>query len=345
MRVGIVGLALSHPYIFAELATREGHSVAAIWDSTPGKASELVQRLSQSGAKDQRAGVTVPVAVDDPAEMLPSGKVPVEAVFVCTPSGEHARYALPFLKAGMPTFVDKALATTPEDARQLLRAGREPGRLLMSTSVIRYAPAHQALIRQVKQGVLGPTPWAEGLVAHDIQGYLDGPSTWQDSVTQGGGSIINMGIHAVEPLVAAWGSDVESVYCEAAKTVYPASQSEDTAAMVVRYRDGRLASIQVLCGSSQHGYELRVQGQKGTLQARAPSGLLQSLVGAGMGNGDPNEEYGYTATVRTFLQAVVSGQAPIPLAETATVIGILLAARKSAATGRAVHLEELALTD
>ena len=328
MQVGIVGLALSHPYIFAELVREEGHQVRAVWDEDRSKARELAEK---TGA----------LPVDDIASLLPGGEAAVDAVFVCTRSVDHARYALPFLEAGVPTFVDKALATTVEDVKALLEAGSKPGRVLMSTSAIRYAPAHVALREQVKAGRLGKTAWAEALVAHDIQHYLQGPSTWQDSIEQGGGSIINMGIHGVEPLVATWGGDVATVFCQASPPISPTSQSEDTAVMLIRYRDGRLASVQVVCGSSTHGYQLRVQGDRGFLLASAPSGLLVGLNGALSGNGDGNVEYGYKETVRRFLEGAARGGAPIPLDETAAGMAILLAARRSAASGRGVTRQEI----
>ncbi|MGE5482460.1 MAG: Gfo/Idh/MocA family protein [Bacteroidota bacterium] len=330
MRVGIVGLALSHPYAFANLAIQEGETIAAIWDQSPEKREELAARL---GAR----------AVDDPALMLPGREAAVDAVLVCTKSGQHARYALPFLEAGVPTFVDKALATNVEDALALLEAGSRPGRLLMSTSAIRYAPSHVALREQVLGGRLGKMVWAEALVAHDIKGYLEGFSTWQDSVPEGGGSIVNMGIHGVEPLVSVWGGDVESIFCQASRLIYTQSQSEDTAVIQIRYKDGRLASVQILCSSNVHGYHLRVQGEKGFLAAAAPSGVLMGLNGAWSGNGDGNVEYGYKETVHRFLEGVRRGEAPIPLTETAAVIAILLAARLSAAEGRPVSRAEIGL--
>ena len=77
-----------------------------------------------------------------------------------------------------------------------------------------------------------------------------------------------MGVHAVEPLVAAFGTGIESVFCTASKRFYEKSQSEDAAAMTLRYADGRVATVDVICGTTAHGYELTVFGSRGAWPAR-----------------------------------------------------------------------------
>lgn len=68
----------------------------------------------------------------------------VDAVVIATDDGtDHVRRARPFVEAGLPVFVDKPMAITLEELRQFVEWHRE-GRILLSTSGMRYAPEMRA---------------------------------------------------------------------------------------------------------------------------------------------------------------------------------------------------------
>lgn len=68
----------------------------------------------------------------------------VDAVIIATDDGaDHVRRARPFVEAGLPVFVDKPMATTPDELRQFVAWNRE-GRTILSTSGMRYAPEMRA---------------------------------------------------------------------------------------------------------------------------------------------------------------------------------------------------------
>lgn len=68
----------------------------------------------------------------------------VDAAVIATDDGsDHVRRARPFVEAGLPVFIDKPMATTVPELRQMVRWHRE-GRVLLSTSGMRYAPEMRA---------------------------------------------------------------------------------------------------------------------------------------------------------------------------------------------------------
>lgn len=68
----------------------------------------------------------------------------VDAVVIATDDGsDHVRRARPFVEAGLPVFIDKPMATTIPELRQFVDWHRE-GRVLLSTSGMRYAPEMRA---------------------------------------------------------------------------------------------------------------------------------------------------------------------------------------------------------
>jgi hypothetical protein len=68
----------------------------------------------------------------------------VDAVVVATDDGtDHVRRARPFVEAGLPVFIDKPMATTLPELRQMVEWQRQ-GKVLLSTSGMRYAPEMRA---------------------------------------------------------------------------------------------------------------------------------------------------------------------------------------------------------
>lgn len=64
-----------------------------------------------------------------------------DALLVLAPNNPetHLEVARPALATGKPVFIDKMLAQTPEDAREIIRLARESGSPLMSSSGLRFA--------------------------------------------------------------------------------------------------------------------------------------------------------------------------------------------------------------
>jgi predicted dehydrogenase len=70
------------------------------------------------------------------------GKVDAVAVFDCDGSGyDHLKLATPFLKAGLPTFVDKPFALTVKDAKAIASLARKHKAPLFNASILSHVPA------------------------------------------------------------------------------------------------------------------------------------------------------------------------------------------------------------
>lgn len=69
----------------------------------------------------------------------------LDGILVATPASTHAEIALPFIRRGIPTFIEKPLTTTLEDALQLARAARRAKSLVFVGHVHLYNPAYEAV--------------------------------------------------------------------------------------------------------------------------------------------------------------------------------------------------------
>ena len=137
-RIGIIGSDNSHAVAYSKLANianRAGASrVVAISGPDPARTREV-------------AGLgNIPEIVDRPEDMLGN----VDAILVVHRHGDlHARHAIPFLKAGIPVYVDKPFAISIEDCQAMLDAADEGNALVTSYSSLRYAPTTTALVERL----------------------------------------------------------------------------------------------------------------------------------------------------------------------------------------------------
>lgn len=133
-RVGIIGSENSHAMAFSEifnLNNKEHYpdiQVAAVYGENQA-ASEAVR---------DRCGAEIMA----PEEML--GKV--NAVMVTSRDGAlHAKYARPFIQAGIPAFVDKPLTRDVDEAMDLMRLAKRKGVPIVGGSSLKYPEDLQEL--------------------------------------------------------------------------------------------------------------------------------------------------------------------------------------------------------
>jgi predicted dehydrogenase len=93
----------------------------------------------------------------------------VDAVLLARDDAEtHVEFARPFLETGLPVYVDKPLALSVAEARELIAMQRFPGQLF-SCSALRYAPELRLTDAQREQ--IGEIRCVQGTVPKDWDKY------------------------------------------------------------------------------------------------------------------------------------------------------------------------------
>ncbi|MBB3727558.1 Gfo/Idh/MocA family protein [Nonomuraea dietziae] len=134
MRVGIIGSDNTH----ADHAVRHLNEERALG------AARVVAVHGGTGERAEQLGV--PRRVERPEELIGL----VDAVIVMDRDGSlHRSHAEPLLRAGIPVFVDKPLATTVADAEAILEAARAGGAPVTSFSALRWNAALEELSSEV----------------------------------------------------------------------------------------------------------------------------------------------------------------------------------------------------
>ena len=116
------------------------HALDSVFDAMP---------LGRATAAD----LVPDVPVYDSLEQILSGDAP--AVVIATPAETHYQLALRILEAGKDVFVEKPLALTYEQGKQLVDLAEARKRILMVGHVLEYHPAIVRLLELVEAGELG----------------------------------------------------------------------------------------------------------------------------------------------------------------------------------------------
>lgn len=121
----------------------------------------------------------------------------VEAVSVCTPNNMHAPISIDFLKAGKNVLCEKPAARTYEEAKTMLQAQHETGKVLNIGVVNRFNDGVNQIKKLIDQGELGEVYQVYvSFRAHRSIPGIGGAFTNKDIA--GGGVLIDWGVHYLD---------------------------------------------------------------------------------------------------------------------------------------------------
>ena len=173
---------------------------------------------------------------------------------------------MPVLESGRHLVVEKPVDVGLPAAHAIARAAAaRPGLVATVISQHRFDPASVAVHEAVASGALGRIGSAVATVAWwRSQGYYDSGDwrgTWE---LDGGGALMNQGIHTVDLLLWLLGTPVE-VMARTARLAHQRIEVEDTAAAVLAFESGALATLHAST-ASYPGLTVRLQvtGDRGS---------------------------------------------------------------------------------
>ncbi len=220
-----------------------GARVTAVWDEDAAAARELAEVFSIARVAQTMEEVASEV----------DGVIVVDDITMT-----HQQRARFFLREGVPTFIDKPLSCSYEEAVELVELAESAGTLLMSSSALRYAreidEAHSQL------AAVGPVSLATAI----CQGQYMGED-----------AVIHYGIHPLELAYAVLGPGVTTV-----RNV----GEQGRHVVKLAYADGRVLVLLVFPELAQT-FRLDVYGQDGATSITVEDwdyfywNMLQTFVG------------------------------------------------------------------
>lgn len=290
IRIGIIGCDTSHVIVFTENLNNpnaKGHVpggkvVAAFKGGSPDIPSSANRVEEYAKTLREKYGVKFYDSIEELCQN-------VDAICLESLDGRpHLEQVKPVLKAGKPVFVDKPMAGSLKDVKEIFKLAKEAKVPLFSSSSLRFAKDTQA----VKNGSIGKVLYAETYGQCELEPHHP--------------DLFWYGVHGVEALFTIMGPGCTSVQ----RTNTPQGKIE----VIGIWPNGRKGIYR-----ENNGFKGSAKGEKGEAPAGSWDGYVPLLVEivkffqTGVPPVSPNE----TIEIFAFMEAADASKAqagkPVPL--------------------------------
>ncbi len=197
----------------------------------------------------------------------------IDVVTIATPTYLHGPQALYAIEHGKQVIVEKPLANTLSGAREVVQRARKMGVKLGVVFQERYAPHVRLLKNLIDDGVLGNVFLIEGEMkrwrGEDYYLKTASARSWRGLWgTEGGGAIMNQGIHTVD-LLTWFGGPISEVSAFVDNMLHPYITVEDTGVAIFRYDKGALGTLSMTTSVNPPEAQyrkIRVHGSNGSAE-------------------------------------------------------------------------------
>lgn len=245
----------------------------------PGETLYAVCDIIAEKARDFAAEHGVKEVYDDHRVLLENPEIDI--VCVCVPSGIHGDICIDAARAGKAIVCEKPMEITPQRMREVIQVVEEAGVKMQCIFQRRLMPVAIALRELVRGGALGRICFAEAsLLYYRDQAYYDSAGWRGTWALDGGGSLMNQGVHGVDLILWMLGDKVQKL-TGSAQTLARKIEVEDTAAAVLSMASGALCVIKSAT-TAYPGYstEFAIYGEKGAVSFNDEQVLFWNFIDA-----------------------------------------------------------------
>ena len=161
----------------------------------------------------------------------------IDIVSIVTPPSFHAEMAIEAMRAGKHVLLEKPVATTNGDAKRILEAQKETGKMIAVDHMLRYDPIIQVIADISNKNILGPLRHAE--VSNYAQDNSLSPDHWFWDELMSGGILIEHGVHFFDLINAMTTQKVIKV---SGSSHHRNKQQRDQVSALVSYDGGLIVS-------------------------------------------------------------------------------------------------------
>lgn len=331
----IVGCGMISSFHANAIETIEDASFVGVYDPVPASMERASQRYGVPGFASMEA-------------LLASESV--DAVCVCTPNGLHASIALQALNAGKHVVIEKPMALTLADADAIIAAAKRLNLCVCVISQLRFSPAVQAVKKAVEDGRFGKIVSASLSMKYWRDEAYFASSGWRGTwKMDGGGALMNQGIHGVD-LLQYLAGPVKRLTALCRTQTRPV-EVEDSAVAILEFENGAVGTLE---GSTTccPGYPRRLEicGDRGSVVLQEEDILCWDLPGeapdlTGHGSGaasDPSaiSSAGHVRQLSNMVKAIRGEEALwVDAVEGRKPVEIILSIYESSEKGASVALK------
>lgn len=221
MKVGILSFAHMHAYSYAQcLKDIDGVELVGIADENEERGQEAAHQFHTKYFQDYH-------------HLLSES---IDAVIICSENNRHKEMTIAAAKAGKHILCEKPLATSVEDAWEMIEACKQYNVKLQTAFPVRFNPPVQRVKQMIDDGELGRIV--------SIRGTNRGqnPGGWfVNSELSGGGAVLDHTVHVVDLMRWFLNSEVKEVYAEV-DTVFNDIDIDDCGLLMLEFENGVFAS-------------------------------------------------------------------------------------------------------
>lgn len=249
IRLALIGCgAISQQMHLPVLAGHEGIELAVLVDRDKQRAQEMAD------------GYGVMSVLTDAADLDPDL---IDAALVATPPFHHAPCAIELMKRGIHVLVEKPMATSYEDAAEMVRTAQEHQMVLSVGFFRRLNPSIRLMKSMLDSGWLGrPT-------AFHVEG--GGMYNWAAATLgnmrrdwAGGGVLIDFGSHMLDLMFALFDEPAEVIECR--DNSHGGVESDCTIRLRAQHQDRAVEGVVELARTRALGALIRVECERGTME-------------------------------------------------------------------------------
>ena len=274
----------------------------------------------------------------------------LDAVSICSYSNLHKAHAVAAAKAGKHIILEKPMALSWEDCKEIEKAVTKAGVEFCICFECRWSNQFISTKSIIDQGLLGDLHYAEVDYYHGI-GPWYGQFEWNARKDGGGSALLTAGCHALDALLLFMGEDVEEVTSyetNSSSKIFAPYEYKTTSVTLLKFKSGKIGKCSAVVDCLQPYYfHTHLVGSQGSmLDNKLHSELLKSdksnwseLSMKMLDSGDVSD-HPYQGQFEKFFESILEGK-PMPLTglkECMKTHEIIFAADRSAAEGKSVRV-------
>lgn len=279
---------------------------------------------------------------DEYDALLASGDI--DAVYLALPNAMHRDFSLRTLQAGLHLLLEKPMAVSSDQCREISAAAARSSLKLMIAYRLHFEPATLEAIRMMRSGEIGTPRFFSSAFAQHVaaSNHRARSGFWAGPVADMGPYPINAArnLFGAEPIeVTATGLHADGKF----------GDLHDTVSVILRFPEERIAQFTVSYAAASFS-AYRVLGTAGSLEVRPAyefgTGLaIDFMIGdkAGQRRFPETEQFG--AEAQYFSDCILRDRAPEPDGEEGFLdVRVVEAVQRALATGRPQTLEPMQRT-
>ena len=163
----------------------------------------------------------------------------VDIVLCATPNDVHKEIVIRALEAGKNVVCEKPVALSVSDFDDMVAAAKKAGKLFTVHQNRRFDVDFLAIRSLIQSGEIGEPINIESRI-HGSRGI---PSDWRCHKPQGGGMILDWGVHLIDQMLQLIPETVTNVYCET--TNITTNEVDDGFHLLLTFESGKRAIVEV----------------------------------------------------------------------------------------------------